>query len=142
MRNLVKYRPYTLSLFDDIDRIFHSFLDEDNGVNTNLPRVDVRDEEDSYVLEAELPGTTENDIDVKVENDLLQISTKKEEEKEEKEEGYLMRERRSASYHRSFMLPKDTDREKIEANFKNGLLTLTIPKTEVAKPRQIEVKNA
>ena len=142
MRNLVKYRPYTLSLFDDIDRIFHSFLDEDNGVNTNLPRVDVRDEKNSYVLEAELPGTTEKDIDVKVENDLLQISTKKEEEKEEKEEGYLMQERRSASYHRSFMLPKDTDREKIEANFKNGLLTLTIPKTEVAKPRQIEVKNA
>ena len=142
MRNLVKYRPYTLSLFDDMDRIFHSFLDEDTGLNTNLPRVDVRDEENSYVLEAELPGTTEKDIDVKVENDLLQISTKKEEEKEEKNKGYLMRERRSASYHRSFVLPKDTDREKIEANFKNGLLTLTIPKTEVAKPRQIEVKNA
>jgi HSP20 family molecular chaperone IbpA len=125
-----------------MDRIFHSFFDEDTGLNTNLPRVDVREEENSYVLEAELPGTTEKDIDVKVENDLLQISTEKEEEKEEKNKGYLMREIRSASYHRSFVLPKDTDREKIEANFKNGLLTLTIPKTEVVKPRQIEVKNA
>jgi len=142
MENLVKYRPYALSLFDDMDRIFSSFFDEDTGLNTNLPRVDVRDEENSYVLEAELPGTTEKDIDVKVENDLLQISTKNEEEKEEKKKGYLMRERRSASYHRSFVLPKDTDRDKIEANFKDGLLTLTIPKTEVAKPRQIEVKNA
>ena len=142
MKTLVKYRPYALSLFDDMDRVFRSFFDEDVLLTGSNLRVDIREEDGTYLLEAELPGLTEKDIDVKVENDLLQIESKKEESKEEKKQGYLVRERRSSSYHRSFVLPKDADREKIEANFQNGLLTLSIPKTEAAKPRKIQVKNA
>ena len=146
MRSVVKYRPYGLSIFDDMDRVFRSLLDDDYSVARTCLKVDVREEEDDYKLEAELPGVSESDIDVKVENDLLHISTemeeKKEEKNEEKNEGYLLRERRRSSYHRSFVLPKDADGEKIEANFRNGLLTLRIPKSEAAKPKKIEVKKA
>ena len=142
MRTVVKYRPYGLSLFDDMDRVFRGIFDNDIRLNDSNLRTDIREEEDAYVLEAELPGLTEKDIEVKVENDLLQISSRKEEKKEEQGTGYLVRERRSSSYHRSFVLPKDADREKIEAGFNNGLLTLSIPKTAASKARQIEVKNA
>jgi len=142
MRSLIKYRPYGLSVFDDMDRVFRSLFDEDFYSNGSRLKVDVREEDASYVLEAELPGVSENDIDVKVEDDLLHISTKKEEKKEQKSEGYLLKERKSSSYHRSFVLPKEVDRGKIDANFANGLLTLSIPKVEAAKPRQIEVKKA
>jgi len=142
MRSLINYRPYGLGVFEDMDRVFRSLFDEDFLSNGSRLTVDVREEEDSYVLEAELPGLSEKDIDVKVDNGLLHISAGKEEKKEQKSEGYLLKERRSSSYHRTFVLPKDVDREKIDANFTNGLLTLSIPKVEAAKPRQIEVKKA
>jgi len=140
MRNLVTYTPHRLSVFNDMDRLFHSFFDD--TVSHRVPSVDVREEEGRYLLEAELPGLTEKDIDVKVEDNLLTITSAQEVKQEEKKNGYLMRERRSTSFSRSFVLPKDAEKEKIEANFKNGLLTLEIPKAEQAKPRKIDVKKA
>ena len=136
MRNLVTYTPHRLNVFNDMDRLFHSFLDD--TVSHRAPSVDVREEEGRYLLEAELPGLTEKDVDVKVEDNLLTITSAQEVKQEEKKNGYLMKERRSAS----FVLPKDAEKEKIEANFKNGLLTLEIPKAEQAKPRKIDVKKA
>ena len=136
MRTLVRYNPRTLSLFDDMDRVFRSVFDEQNS----RPRVDIREENSGYVLEAELPGFAEKDIEVKVEDNLLHLSAGQEEEKEERKEGYLVRERRGARFARSFVLPKDAERDKIEAAFKNGLLTLSIPKAEAAQTRSIEVK--
>ena len=143
MRTLVKYRPNGLrafGLFDEMDKIFDGFFREDSGVH--FPKVDVREDENSYLLEAELPGLTEKDVDVKVEENLLHISTNRDEKKQEKTNSYLMRERRSSQYHRTFVLPKDVDKEKIEAKFKDGLLTLKISKSESVKPREIEVKKA
>ena len=146
MNTLVRYRPTGVSLFDDLDRVFGNVFNEDYSLSRTYPRVDIREDDGNYVLEAELPGLTEKDIEVKVEDNLLQISSgdSDKSDKSEKKEGngYLVRERRSASFHRSFVLPREADREKIEAGFKNGLLTLTIPKTESAKPKQIEVKKA
>lgn len=140
MRNLVTYTPHRMSVFNDMDRLFHSFFDD--TVSHRAPSVDVREEEDRYLLEAELPGLTEKDIDVKVEDNLLTITSAQEVKQEEKKNGYLMKERRSASFSRSFVLPRDAEKEKIEANFKDGLLTLEIPKTEQAKPRKIYIKKA
>ena len=143
MKTLVRYRPTAASLFDDLDRVFGNFFNEDSSLSRTYPRVDIKEDDGSYVLEAELPGLTEKDVEVKVEDNLLQISSGRSEKSERKEKnGYLVRERRNDSYHRSFVLPREADREKIEASFKNGLLTLTIPKTESAKPKQIEVKKA
>ena len=142
MRNLIRYNPRGLNLYDDIDRVFRTFLSDEPGVSLRSPSVDIRETETDFVLEAELPGLSEKDVDVKVEDNLLTIASRKDEKGEEKRNGYLVRERRSAAFSRSFVLPKDVDREKIAATFKDGLLSLQIPKAESAKPLQIEVKKA
>ncbi|MFP4329637.1 MAG: Hsp20/alpha crystallin family protein [Alkalispirochaetaceae bacterium] len=131
-----------LSLLDDFDRLFENVF---SGVptyeSTQSPVVDVREESDRYVLEAELPGMSEKDVDVQVEDNMLTIRSNKQEEREERnEEGYLVRERRNRTFSRSFLLPKDVDREKVDARFKNGLLTLTMPKSAESKARQIQIK--
>jgi HSP20 family protein len=141
MTSLVTYRP--TSILADMERALDSLFDDGffgtagGGVN-----VDVREEEGRYVLEAELPGLAEKDIEVKVENDMLTLASKSENAREEKRNGYLLRERSARAFSRSFVLPKDVDREHIQARLENGLLVMELPKTEAAKPRQIEVKKA
>jgi len=71
---------------------------------------------------------------------MLTISSKKEEERKEEKKGYVLKERKSAEFSRSFMLPKNVNSEKIEASMKNGILSLVIPKAEEAKPKKIEIK--
>ncbi len=124
----------------DFDSMLDTFFNDTPFWNNNVPTVDIREEEDKYLLEAEMPGIDEKDINVKIENDLLTISTEKDEKNEEKKEGYVLKERRSSSFSRSFVLPKGIDREKIEATMKNGVLTLDIPKAPEAKPKNITIK--
>ena len=102
--------------------------------------MDVRETDAEYLMEVELPGLTEKDVEVKLENTLLTISSTKDEKKEEKKNGYVLRERRSAHFSRSFVLPEGVDNEKIAAEFKNGILKLSFPKAPAAKPKTIEVK--
>ncbi|UCB45130.1 MAG: Hsp20/alpha crystallin family protein [Spirochaetota bacterium] len=136
--NLIRYRPRTLDLFD-WDRAFERFLHEPfNGIRT--PAVDIREDDNGYKIEVELPGLTEKDIEVKVENNVLSISSKKEEVKEDKDKDYVHKERRSYSFSRSFTLPENVKTDKIDANFKNGLLNISIPKAPESKPKLIEVK--
>ena len=101
--------------------------------------VDVRELEDRYVLEAEMPGLSDADLEIRVENDLLTIrgTTPNREEQDDK---FVLRERTRRNYERSFAIPRDVDRERIEARFKNGILTLELHKAEEAKPRTIKVK--
>ena len=101
--NIIRYRPRTLDLFD-WDRAFNRFLDEPY-YGTRAPAVDIREDEKGYKMEVELPGLTEKDIEVKVENDVLRISSKKEEVKEDTDKDYVHKERRSYSFSRSFTLP-------------------------------------
>ena len=140
MKNLITYEPSYLNVFDNFDRTFDSLFNTSPFGRARVPAVDIREEEDRYVLEAELTGLTEKDIDVKLDDNLLVISSKNEEEKESKKSGYILKERRSSAFSRSFVVPKDVDREKIEAKFKNGLLTLTLHKAPETKPKSIEVK--
>ena len=142
MRNLVSYKPRSLDLFEDFDRLFDSFFTDSTFTRTTAPRVDIKGNDEDYVLVAELPGLAEKDVEVKVEDNLLTISSKSKEDKEEERNGYILRERRHSSFSRSFVLPKDVDREKIEAGFSNGLLTLHLGKTAETKPKMIEVKNS
>jgi HSP20 family protein len=129
-----------LDVFDEMRNTFESFFGSGPFGRTGWVPVDIRQEEDRYVVEADLPGCTEKDIDVRVDRDVLTISSKKEEKREEKDENYLLRERRQASFRRSFTIPADVDSEKIDAKFHNGQLTIDMPRSEKAKPRQIEVK--
>ena len=146
MRSLVRYNPGSVNLFEDIDRMFNSFFNDSAMTRSSSPRVDIKESENGYLLEAELPGLTEKDVDVKIEDSLLTISSAVEENREEKSDeknnGFLLRERRSHSFTRSFVLPKDVDRESIEATFSNGLLSLNLAKVPETKPRTIEIKSA
>jgi HSP20 family protein len=135
--NLVRYEPTTLSLLNSFDRLFDGIFDERA---TSVPAVDVRETETGWHMEVDLPGLSEKDVEVKLENNLLTISSRKEEKQPEKKNGYLLRERRASSFCRSFVLPNDVDREKIEASYANGVLSLNFAKVPAAQPRTIEVK--
>jgi HSP20 family protein len=141
MRSLVNYNPGSRMLFGDIDRMFNSFFNESASVKASTPRADIRENENDYVLDIELPGLSEKDVEVKVEDNLLTISSADPEEKTEEKEGYILRERRSRAFVRSFVLPKDVDRESIEAGFSNGLLSLSLGKKPETKPKTIEIKS-
>lgn len=109
-----------------------------------MPAVDVVESEKAYELTAELPGMDEKNIDVTVVNGSLTIKGEKQEEKEEKKKDYYLHERSFGTFERSFGIPESVDADKIEANFKKGVLTVTLPKKpEAQKPaKTIEVKAA
>ena len=108
------------------------------------PAVDIAESENGYEITAELPGMDEKNVEVKVSNGNLTIRGEKQEEKEEKKKDYYLHERHFGSFERSFEIPEGADADKIEANFKKGVLTVTLPKKpEAQKPaKKIEVKAA
>jgi len=136
--NLVAYRP-TASLLDFDSMWNHLVRNVFDGELENAPAADVRETDDNYVLEMDLPGRTEKDLDVEVKDGILTVSSRKEDKKEEKKNGYLLRERKTWSFTRSFRLPEGVDAGKIEAAFRNGVLELRVPKTPEVKPRRIEI---
>jgi HSP20 family protein len=140
--NIIKYNPNNTSLIDwGFDNLIDRFFgDSVFSSMASLPRVDLKETDTNYVLEAELPGLTEKDFEVKIENDLLTLASVKKTEKEEKKDRYLYRERSESSFKRSFTVPKDADADKVDAHYANGILTLTIGKSEKAKPKTIDVK--
>ena len=143
MRSLATYRPYRPTLAN-FDRWFDSAFQNSGHPSyaATTPRVDVQEKADAYHLEAELPGLTEKDFTVNVEHNLLTISSQQEHSEEREENGYVIRERRSGAFRRSFALPEEVDADQISATFKDGLLTLTVPKTGKTQARQIAVKSA
>ena len=124
----------------DIDRWFDRTWGSDLGGSWG-PVVDVRETEDALVLEAELPGLRSDDVSVSVEDGVLTVAGEKKREVEEGTEGgYHFTERRYGRFERSFRLPRSLNTEDVRAEFSNGVLTITLPKAEEAKPRRIEVK--
>lgn len=111
---------------------------------TAMPAVDVSETDKAYEITAELPGMDEKNIEVKVANGVLTIKGEKQEEKEEKKKDYYMRERSFGSFERTFALPDGVDGDKIEASFKKGVLTVTLPKSAEAQKaeKKITVKAA
>ena len=104
--------------------------------------VDVAENDQTYVITAELPGVNEKDIEVSVQDGVLVIKGQKLQEKEEKNEQRYRTERRYGSFRRVFGLPKGTDEAKLDARFHNGVLTVSVPKPAVTQVRKVEVKAA
>lgn len=138
-----------MSTWNDFDRLFESVFSNMPSWKDRSPAVDIRQDENMYVIDADLPGMTEDQIDVRVENDLLVISATAEEVKtandaaqatEESSPEFIVRERSGRSFYRSFALPKDADAGHIEATYRNGVLTVQLHKKPESKPRQIEIK--
>jgi HSP20 family protein len=106
------------------------------------PIVDVSETESAFQIRAELPGVDKNDIKLSVEDGVLTISGRREQEKDETGIRYHRRERVSGSFARSFTLPDSVDEQKVAAEFKNGVLTVSLPKSEKAKPKSIQISVA
>jgi HSP20 family protein len=95
----------------------------------NVPAVDVAEQEKEYLITAELPGMDEGDIELKLSGDTLMLKGEKTGEKEEKKKDYYLSERRHGAFQRTFRIPEGVDADKIQASFKKGVLTITLPKT-------------
>lgn len=139
----------TLTLFDSIfddmmgmqPSVYHS--------NFNAPRVDVKSDNNGYTLEMDLPGRSEADVNIELDHNTLTISSKTEETKESKKEAkeeaktnWILKERRVSEFSRKFTLPEDVNGEEISANFKNGVLTVAMPRKELAAPKRIAIQAA
>ena len=144
MKTLTLYRPTVFeNALSGFDRYMDSFFKDSvlspaDRIFSRPPAVDVRETEKSYVVEADLPGFDEKNIEIHLDGNTLTIQSKMEEVKEEKS-SYMIRERRSASFSRSFNLPENADRESVSANFKNGVLSVEIGKLAEAQKRVIEI---
>ncbi len=127
----------SMRLFEDA---FTRMLSEPRTSRPWSPAVDIFETDNELVLKADLPDVDLKDIDVRVENQTLSISGQRNFEKEESGKGYHRIERSFGSFARSFAVPNSFDTDKIGAEYKNGVLTVTLPKKEAAKPRQLKVE--
>ena len=129
------------SIFDDLFNELYSlptsFLSK-SGMDLS-PRIDISETDSEYKIEAELPGINQKEIDVKIDNNILTIKGKKEDIKEEKEKNYHLRERYYGAFQRSISLPNNIEPEKIKARFENGVLNISVPKSDKRTPKKIEI---
>jgi len=132
------------SLKHEMDRVFDRFLegkwDEIPALGEWTPNMDISETKDSLVAKVEVPGMDPKDIHISLQEDLLTIKGEKKQEKEEKDEHYHRVERAYGVFTRSVRLPVAVDASKVTASFKNGLLTITLPKTPSARGTTIPVK--
>ena len=127
----------SLRLFEDS---FTRMVNEPRSNRPWSPAVDIYETENELVLKADLPDVDLKDIDVRVENQTLSISGERKFDQEHTEKGYHRIERSYGSFVRSFSVPNTFDTDHIAAEFKNGVLSVTLPKKEAAKPRQVKVE--
>ena len=122
------------------DRFLHGGTADDGFASSWLPAVDIVEHETEYLVDVELPGVKKDDVKISVANDVLTIRGEKTQEKEKQEKSHYRTERVYGSFQRSFTLPTSVQSDKIEASYDKGILAITLPKLEEAKPKQIEVK--
>lgn len=144
--NLVTYDPFRelRSLQDEINRAFSSSYGRgsDNEMMRGAwsPSVDIFENKDTIVLEAELPGLSPEDVHISIENNILTLHGERKFEKKDEGDNFHRVERSYGSFTRSFTLPPTVSSENVDAMFENGILRLTLAKREEAKPRKIEIK--
>ncbi len=126
---------------DEMNRLFEASLQRrTSGERFFAPAMDLVEEKDHLTLQADLPGLTKDDVTVTVQDNYLTIKGEKKHEAESKEANRYISERVYGQFARTIALPTTVDAKRIEARFKDGVLRVTLPKTEEAKPKQIEVK--
>jgi HSP20 family protein len=145
---LVRWDPFRdlVSLKERMDRLFEDTFARSRNIEEGLapgswsPPVDIYETDENIILQAELPGIERKDITLEVKDDVLTLKGDRKFEKEVKQENYHRVERSYGSFQRSFTLPSNIKRDKVEAEFKDGILEVILPKVEEAKPRQIKVE--
>jgi HSP20 family protein len=133
------------SIQQEMNRLFGTFFDSptgagNGGVRRWIPAMDLVEESDHYVLRADLPGLSENDVKIELDRNVLTISGERKSEQEERRQGHYRVERAYGSFSRSLTLPQGVDPDGIEARFENGVLEVQVPKPEQHKPRRVAIK--
>jgi HSP20 family protein len=144
MRTLSRWDPFrgTLALQEQLNRLFNDGIErssEETNLTSWAPAVDIYETEHELVVKADLPDVKPEDLDIRVENNILTIRGERKFEKKVNEDHYLRVERSYGSFSRSFSLANTVNSEAIKADYRNGVLTLSIPKREEAKPKQIKI---
>ena len=137
MALLVKPEPF----HRDIDRVFDAFFGQTDGGRRWVPAIDLVEGDDHFLLKADLPGLSEDDVNIEVQDGTLTVSGERKAEHEQREKGWYRLERSFGSFSRSLTLPDGVDPDRIEASFDHGVLAVRIPKPEERKPRRIEISN-
>ena len=144
---IVRWEPFqnVMAGQRDLDQVFKDafrpfYGDGELSTRTWAPPVDIFENADNIVLKAELPGVDPKDVEIRVEDNTLYLKGERKFEQEVKEENYHRVERSYGSFARSFSLPNSIDADKVVADYKDGLLTLTMPKREEAKPKTIKIE--
>jgi HSP20 family protein len=145
MTNIVRWDPFS-DLRQTMDRLFDEgfsrpwrFLPSDQ--EATFP-IEVSETDHEVEIKASLPGIDPNEVEITIQNDVLTVRGEHKEATEDKKREYYRREVRYGGFHRSLALPTSVDSEKAEAEFKNGMLYLRLPKAEAVRPKQIKVKGA
>ena len=148
---LVRYEPWHVvnRLHQTLDQVFNNQFGNDGALNSPeassspsvswVPRVDIHEEKDRFVVLADVPGVDAKDIDITADNGVLTVRGERKAEKRETENGYERIERVSGSFLRRFTLPEGANTEQIKAKQTNGVLEVTIPKTPAVQPRRISI---
>jgi len=145
-KELTPWRPFTelSSLRREMDRLWENFFGERPLARVWerewAPSLDMSETKDNFVVKVEVPGIDAKDIDISLTGDVLTIKGEKKQEKEEKEEDYHFVERSYGGFSRSVRLPAEVESRKIKASYKNGILRVTLPKSEKVKAKEVKIK--
>lgn len=132
--SLIRWSPR--SMWPDLEE----FFDVPGQMTAFTPAVDVYENQDNVIIESPLAGIKPEEVEIEIEDNVLKLSGKTEQKSEVDEKNYYRREIRSGSFYRAVALPKAVDGDRAEAKFANGILKITVPKKEEAKPKKISVK--
>jgi HSP20 family protein len=144
MTAITRWDPFhnLSTLQDQVNRLFEGSFpgrSDQSALTTWAPAVDIYETENELVLKADLPEVNEKDLDIRIESNILTIKGERNFEQKVKEDNYLRVERTYGSFSRSFSLPSTVDNGSIKAEYKNGVLTVELPKRAESKPRQVKI---
>tara|TARA_Y100001958_G_C20692738_1_gene202433 strand:+ start:97 stop:507 length:411 start_codon:yes stop_codon:yes gene_type:complete len=134
-----------MTVFNEVDNMINSMFNRDWSLEPIQstkwnPAVDVKETDNSFLISADIPGLPKKDINIEVSDDVLSITGQRTEDKVEDSDLYHYRERSKGAFTRSFHLPESVDEKKISANFKDGILSIELPKTKVIEPKSRKIK--
>jgi len=145
---LIRWEPVRElgTIQNEMNRLFNTFFESPAGVGNGpqalrrwIPAMDLVETNEDFVLRADLPGLSEKDVNIELEDNVLTVSGERKSEHEERKEGYYRVERASGSFSRSLTLPEGVDPESVKASFDRGVLEIRIPKPEARKPRRVAI---
>ena len=144
MSAITRWDPFhnLSTLQEQVNRLFEGSLpsrSDQSALTTWAPAVDIYETENELVLKADLPDVNEKDLDIRIESNILTIKGERKFEEKVKEDNYLRVERTYGSFSRSFSLPSTVDNGSIKAEYKNGVLTVELPKRAESKPRSVKI---